>query len=158
MGELLDKLKERMDSMTQEELDAEYESITHEKFWNRWVENVHNLSNGELLSLISKVKTKYESDEYVNSEYKMGYEPRMPLYELLYHYACKYGVDILEETTEPWNDDFTAGRFKIADAYILELLIGQGTVINVYAIDEWKQHDEYLRKYYNKDNYEICRG
>ena len=132
--------------MTQEELDAEYESITHENFWNRWVEKVNSLDKNKRTELIEKVQKKYRSDEYKDKEWKKGCEPREELYTLLCHYACRYGEDILQKRVSAGDIlYFCCGLYLVDDSYVVEYNNGQGGAIDVYTIAEYKEYQRRMK-------------
>lgn len=147
-SEIIKRIQEETERMTPEEREAEYEALTHAKFYARWVEKVHNLSIEERIDIIGKCKVKYESDEYAKKEYSKGYEPRMSLYDILIEYSRKYGKNIYEERIKSGDLlPFCYGDlYLIDDAYIVELLMGQGSVIHVYTPQEYKEHQEYLER------------
>lgn len=154
MDGVLKRLREKLDSMSEEEKERWAESITHTKFNNRWVERIHGLSVEKRVELIGKCKTKYESKEYRERELRLGYEPRTDLFFILAEYAERYGKNIYKERTA--NGDilmFCNGTLWLVDnTYIVELLIGQGSAVNVFTIDEYEEHQKYLKDVYEKEN------
>lgn len=91
----------------------------------RYINKLANLTIGQRSEFIQKCIDKYESNEYVNKEYKLGYEPRCPLYDVIFNYASRYGESL------ECNEDFLAERYKF-DNWIVELYIGQGSFIRIY--------------------------
>lgn len=154
MDSVLKRLSEELDSMSEEEKESLFESVTHTKCKNRWVERIHNLSVEKRIELISKCKTKYESKEYYERAYSRGYEPRTELFFMLVEYAEKYGKNIYEERVTKGdilmfcNGDL----YLVDDTYIVELLIGQGSAVNVFTIEEYEEHQKYLKDIYEKEN------
>lgn len=122
---MIEQLKKHLASMSKEELDAEWESITHEKFYNRWVEKLHSLPVENRNTLIAKVINKYKSDAYIKRELGLGYEPRCSLYTILQKYAEKYGRDV------PFDGEFVASAMVIDNTWRVILYIGQGSFIRV---------------------------
>lgn len=151
---LLQRLKAHLDSMSEEEKERFAESITHTKFNNRWVERIHSLSTEKRIKLIGKCKVKYDSKEYREREWKLGYEPRRYLFFMLVEYAERYGKNIYEERAAKGDIlMFCNGTlWLVDDTYIVELLIGQGSAVNVFTIDEYEEHQKYLKDVYEKEN------
>lgn len=123
MVDLVKILREHLDSLTPEQKEAEWESITHEKFWSRWTEKFHNLGKEKRDEFIEKAIKKYECDEYIDKEYRLGYEPRKPLYNLFLQYGIRYG-----EADDTFGTTCGAYRF---DDWIVCLYIGQGSYITL---------------------------
>lgn len=92
---------------------------------NEYVDWFHTLTPENRLDIIKKINTKYDSDDYYYRETGMGYEPRKPLYDLLYEYAEKYG-----EKSDDVNGFFPEFKY-VFDNVEVSLLIGQGSVIQV---------------------------
>lgn len=130
MNNMLEKLKQYLASKTKEELAEEWENITHEKFYSRWVEKLHSLSVGDRNTFIEKVVKKYNSMEYFNREYRMGYEPRCPLYILLQKYAERYG----EPLPATYSTYFVESARSIDSKWAVRLFVGQGSFIKVERI------------------------
>lgn len=135
MGDIARRLKERLEKMTPEEKEAEFEAITHTKFWNRWCEKFHNLGKEKRYEIVEKVKKKYNSDEYKRKEYKLGYEPREELFSLFAHYAEIYGK-VLED--KKYYTAFVGDAMIFDDTWVVQILYGQGAVIHVNHIDTFK--------------------
>lgn len=109
-----------------------------------WIKKFHNLPEERQISIIQRIKDKYSSPEYLNKEYKLGYEPRTPLYFLLFAYSRVYGEDLYLQYCEKL--DFCGGIYKI-NSYIIELMIGQGSVINLFDEKEFNDYLNRLEKY-----------
>lgn len=150
----LERLKTKFESMSDDEKECFFEDITHTKFNKRWVERIHGLSTERRIELIGKCKTKYDSKEYRDREYNLGYEPRTELFFMLVEYAEEYGKNIYEERVAK-GDILTfcsGGLYLVDDTYIVELLIGQGSAVNVFTIEEYEEHQKYLKNVYEKEN------
>lgn len=104
--------------------------IDEERLKTFQLERVHRLFGSNLDSIIEKIFTKYESDEYINSEYKKGYEPRRDLYYLLYDYAEIWGREATENEWEKYGNTFSAD-VRILGNWVFNLMIGQGSFIKV---------------------------
>lgn len=77
--------------------------------------------------VIEHIMQKYESDAYVNKEYKLGYEPRRPLYYFLFDYATKRGDRCRDER---YMNPFTGGIYYLG-SYVIQIMHGQGSVIKI---------------------------
>lgn len=97
-----------------------------------WVEKVHALGAEKRYETIRKIKAKYDSDEYIDSEYHKGYFPRTPLYNLLVDYARIHGTP----TTEGVNEYFPEDAYIVDDKIIVRIIFGQGSVVHVEFIEE----------------------
>lgn len=126
METIVERLKEYLNSKSQKEIEEDWERITHTKFYDIWVEKLHGLDKDLRSNLIKKVIEKYKSQEYLNREYSLGYEPRMELFTLLQKYAEKYGDDIPDEY-----GDFVASALLVDSKWLVKLFIGQGSYITV---------------------------
>lgn len=148
----LEKLKKLLDS---EEFKKDMELLAlrekrKEEVENRYIEKFHSLRLTSRWNIIEKIRTKYDSDEYVRREYRMGYEPRTPLYFLLLEYARKYGMTILDEYGE---DLAFCAELFLVDGYYVELMIGQGSVVHVMDkkafLEMLERNEECKKKYAN---------
>lgn len=107
----------------------------------RYIKFIHNLSPEERHKAFIKLKRKYESQKYIESEYKKGIYPRTELYEPILGYAEIYGEEL--ETPEY----FCTGKYLIDEKWIIEQFDGlRETTINLYMIvkfnlDLWKPDD-----------------
>jgi len=80
--------------------------------------------------IIEKIITKYESDEYILKEMKLGFEPRCPLYYFMFNYAEKYGRECNDKEYEKYGNDFTGGLYFI-NGYYIQIMHGQGSAIRI---------------------------
>lgn len=106
----------------------------------RYIKFIHDLDPEERHKAFVKIKRKYESPEYIDSEYKKGIFPRTELYEPILGYAEIYG----EELESP--EFCCTGKYLIDGKWIVERFDGQGTIINLYMVvkfnlDLWKPDD-----------------
>ena len=127
METLVERLKEYLNSKSPKEIEDDWERITHIKFYDRWVDKLHSLDKDLRSNLIRKVIEKYSSQEYIDREYSLGYEPRMELFTLLQKYAEKYGENVPDEY-----GDFVASALLVDSKWLVKLYIGQGSEIDVY--------------------------
>lgn len=130
MGINMEKLKQIIDSGEAKEY---FDKIRQEEdrinaFLDRQAERLHKMVDFE--GFVDKVIAKYESDEYRSRWWSRGIEPQEMLFDVLLHYASKYGRDLgLGEYLEQSNP-FTA-ELKYCRGYYFHLMIGQGSVIHV---------------------------
>jgi len=122
-----------------------YQEIDNNKKRNeRYVDKLHSLYGTNIDVIIEKIINKYDSKEYRNREYKMGYEPREDLYWLLLSYAEKYGKPCNERK---YYNMFTSEAFFIG-SYVIQAMDGQGSVVHIDKIRSTKKAEtpEILRK------------
>ena len=86
-----------------------------------------------------KIREKYESDEYVRSEYSKGYEPRCPLFGVILDYAEDYG-----EALDP-DVDFCAAKFHIDNTWVIRLFVGQGSFEHLDLISEDRHNERFWK-------------
>jgi hypothetical protein len=96
----------------------------------RQVERFKKYSEGRLDEVIKKIIEKYESDEYVRREYRLGYEPREKLLWVALGYAEQYCTPC--EDPEYVNP-FTGEMFYLG-SYVIQVMHGQGSVIRIDKI------------------------
>lgn len=93
-----------------EELEKRESKIT--KFYERYIKKIMALSKKEREALVQKIIDKYDSDAYVRREYRLGYQPRECLFDILYYWAANYG----KETEDEGEDDyFPIERYIVDD-------------------------------------------
>lgn len=97
---------------------------------DKYCEFFHNLSKEEKLKILKKLKNKYDSDKYKDSEYKKGYIPRTPLYSLLIYYCEKYNLPMENENN---NSYFPEIQYNFEDIAQVGIIYGQGvhTYLNI---------------------------
>lgn len=96
----------------------------------RWVEKFKDRCESDLDGVLEKLFNKYNSDEYVAREHKIGCEPREPLLWLAYEYASTHCQPCEDEK---YFNDFTADAYYIG-SYVIQLMIGQGSALRVDKI------------------------
>lgn len=99
---------------------------------DKYVDKLHSMSSQERKTLIERVIQKYDSDEYVNKEYRLGREPQRSLFDILYKYAVVYGVEIDTENESV----FCYGHYIIDNEFVLRIYLGQGCFISVEYVGE----------------------
>ena len=88
MSELIDNLEKFFESEEgKASIEKWYNDILNKKLrLESWVNRFHNKYGEEkaFRDIVERIKKKYDSDEYHKKEYKIGYEPRKPLYDLIF--------------------------------------------------------------------------
>lgn len=131
-NEMMEALKKHIEFLESDEgklyIEKIKEKIEIEKrFKDRWIERLKKHIEPNIDLAIEKLLKKYDSDEYVNREYKLGYEPRNQLLWLVYDYAEKYCKECEDEK---YLNDFTASAYYIG-SYVIQMMIGQGSVVTI---------------------------
>lgn len=125
---MIENLKNFLDSPEGEKAMNNFEEIMskesdqEKRNYERFCRLIHK--NG-LDVMINKINNHYLSDNYINREYEMGFEPREPLNTYLLEYFEEFG----EENHEDWGM-FTCCQYQI-DRWIVGLAVGQGSFIYV---------------------------
>jgi len=100
-----------------------------ERFWNKHKDNLD--------SIIDKIVFKYNTKEYREREFKIGYyDPRESLYDLLLEVAKVHGKELTEDEYEAKDQEmlmFTQ-HIHILGSYEIELVCGQGCYVHVSKI------------------------
>jgi hypothetical protein len=131
-NEMMEALKKHIEFLESDEgklyIEKIKEKIEIEKrFKDRWIERLKKHIEPNVDLAIEKLLKKYDSDEYVNREYKLGYEPRNQLLWLVHDYAEKYCEECYDEK---YLNDFTASAYYIG-GYVIQMMIGQGSVVTI---------------------------
>jgi hypothetical protein len=95
------------------------------------VERFKQKAEADLTGTMAKLLAKYESDEYRDREYRMGYEPREDLLWLAFEYARTYCVECDDDK---YLNDFTGEAYYIGN-YVIQIMHGQGSCIRVDEIE-----------------------
>lgn len=101
-----------------------------EDILNRHVEQFKQKCQHRLDEVIEMLIKKYDSDEYVRREYRLGYQPRERLFWLLLEYAKVYGLECSDQ--KYWND-FTGEAYYVG-SYVIQVMHGQGSAIRIDKI------------------------
>ena len=122
-------LKEHLESEEGRESIRRYAQKIYNKEMvrRRWVQKFKDRYENDLGTILEKLIAKYDSDEYVNREHKLGYEPRQPLFDLVWDYAQEY---CKEYRGKKHLTPFTVGAYNIG-SYVIQLLSGQGSYIRI---------------------------
>lgn len=131
-NEMMEALKKHIEFLESDEGKLYIEKIKEKeeikkRFKDRWIERLKKHIEPDIDLVIEKLLKKYDSDEYVNREYKLGYEPRNQLLWLVYDYAEKYCKECEDEK---YLNDFTASAYYIGN-YVIQMMIGQGSVVTI---------------------------
>lgn len=107
--------------------------IADEKVEQQWIEKFRALDIKKRKEIINKLIKKYWGDDYRNREYKLGYEPRVPLFGTLLDYGEMYGREL--DTSDSY---FPQTAFAIEEGFKVSATFGQGTFVDVveYAEEE----------------------
>ena len=93
----------------------------------RNIERFKKYAEHRLDEVLEKIITKYDSDEYVRREYRLGYEPR----ETLLWVALNYAEEYCEPCEDPqYANPFTGEMYWIG-SYVIQVMHGQGSVIRI---------------------------
>lgn len=147
MGKILENIKTWFESDEGKASLERYANklVLKENRKERYIGYIHKNWSHRIDEVIEKVMTKYESDEYVRKEYKRGYEPRRPIYYLLYEYAEKHGEECNDEK---YINDFTGGIYYLG-SYAIQIMHGQGSVVRIDECKERKR-DNKINKVINE--------
>ena len=125
-------------SITEESVRKFFEEKEQEeKLYASQVDRFYQRHKENMPAIIEKIMAKYDSNEYVNKEYKLGYQPREDLYWVLMSIAGKYGtkVELNEENAKkyPKLNMFTSVSY-IFEGYLIQQMDGQGSVVRIDKI------------------------
>lgn len=89
---------------------------------DRNVERFKKYAEHRLDEVLEKIINKYDSDEYVNREYRLGYEPREKLLWVALDYADKY----CKPCEDPQYANPFTGEMYYIGSYVIQVMHGQG--------------------------------
>ena len=107
----------------------------------RYIQWIHDHYKDRLDEIIEKLCNKYDSDEYIRREYKIGYQPRETLMWTMLTYATTYGTEFTQEEYAKYAGMFTGEMFYLED-WVFEVLYGQGTALLVYRKQNLKENND----------------
>jgi hypothetical protein len=107
----------------------------------RHIQWIHDNCKDRLDEIIEKLCIKYDSDEYVNREQSLGYQPRETLMWTMLTYATTYGTEFTQEEYAKYAGMFTGEMFYLED-WVFEVFYGQGTAISVYKKENLKENKD----------------
>lgn len=139
MGELMNRLKKVLDEQKSNHVD----NWVKKYFWKyevdkNWAKKFNTLSIERRSNIIEKIIEKYNSDKYNDKEYKHGRMPTHDLYNILFEYGKLYGKDVVNEYIKDY-EPFIAGAYRIDDIWDVILLMGQGSLIQVFKFNNRKK-------------------
>ena len=125
-------------SITEESVRKFFEEKEQEeKLYASQVDRFYQRHKENMPAIIEKIMAKYNSNEYVRKEYKLGYEPREDLYWILESIASKYGVEVKLNKKNgkkyPQLNMFTGSAY-IFEGYLFQTMHGQGSVVRIDKI------------------------
>lgn len=132
MSELLESVMrwfENPENVKKFEKDLEHKEFLKKKY----MDYISKLKVEERKSLLRKIMNKYESDEYIKREYRIGYQPRESLYDPAIDWMIEYGK---EYEDEDYKDCVFPIKSYISDNITLTLIYGQGTKVIFDILDE----------------------
>lgn len=107
----------------------------------RYIQYIHDNYKDQLDEIIEKLCDKYNSDEYINREQKIGYQPRETLLWTMLTYATTYGTEFTNEEYAKYAGMFTGEMFYLEN-WVFEVFYGQGTAISVYKKENLKENKD----------------
>ena len=127
MSVILEQLKAFLDSEEGKTFVKEEQNrmLFHREHINKYVEKLFNMGPIMRDSLFSKIKTKYDSDEYYHRWIDRGIEPPEVLYDYILEYGFKYGkLNTIEDAY------FGYDSYIIDDTWVITCWYGQGVSYN----------------------------
>jgi len=103
----------------------------------------HAKYKDNLDAVVERLLLKYDSDEYINRELSLGYQPRETLLWFLFEYATHYCEVCLDEK---YLNDFTGAAYYIG-SYVIQVMYGQGSVIRLEKLTEPRKHNTYTNRF-----------
>jgi len=131
MSEILDTIFEQLKAYLESDegkADIKRENdkaIFRNVLMTKYMDYLHNMSIEERDALFTKIKAKYESDEYYYRWINRGIEPPEDLYHYILEYGYNYGVP-----NEIQNAHFGYDSFIIDGHWVITAWYGQGTAYN----------------------------
>lgn len=128
---ILEQLKAFLDSEEGKTFVKEEQNrmLFHREHINKYVEKLFNMGPIMRDVLFSKIKTKYDSDEYYHRWIDRGIEPPEVLYDYILEYGFKHGIPNTIEDAH-----FGYDSYIIDDTWIITCWYGQGTAYNFNRI------------------------
>lgn len=104
-------------------------AIFRKSLMAKYMDYLHNMSIEERDALFTKIKAKYDSDEYYYRWMNRGFEPPENLYDYILEYGCRYGI-----FNEIEDAHFGYDSFIIDGHWVITAWYGQGTAYNFNKI------------------------
>lgn len=129
----VDAFKKQIDEYIEsEQYSIDLKKMEHRKMLEeRNIEYIRNMGPEKRIDAIRKLIKKYSSEEYINRERSIGaYEPRCPLYDVLFGYAVKYCT----ASQYNLNEYFGEEQYDIDGIFVIGQIYGQGSFIYCYEV------------------------
>lgn len=104
-------------------------AIFRKSLMTKYMDYLHNMSIEERDALFTKIKVKYDSDEYYYRWINRGFEPPEYLYYYILEYGYRYGI--LNEIEDA---HFGYDSYIIDNSWVITAWYGQGTAYNFNKI------------------------
>ena len=139
--EQLQKLRDFLNSPEGEESIKRFRAKlkADEERKERYIQYIHDNYSDRLDEIIEKLLDKYNSDDYVNREHRIGYQPREKLLWVMSTYADKYGTEFTKEEYNKYCGMFTGSMYYLGD-WVFEIIFGQGSALLVYKKEDLKEN------------------
>lgn len=127
MSEIIKQLKAYFES-EEGKADIKRENnktIFRNALMTKYMDYLHNMSIEKRDALFTKIKAKYDSNEYYYRWINRGIEPPKNLYDYILEYGYNYGVP-----NEIQNPYFAYDSFIIDGHWVITAWYGQGTAYN----------------------------
>lgn len=131
MSEILDGIFEQLKAYLESDegkADIKRENdkaIFRNSLMTKYMNYLHNMSIEERDALFTKIKAKYDSDEYYYRWINRGIEPPDDLYYYILEYGYRYGVgNVIEDA------HFGYDSYIIDNQWVITAWYGQGTAYN----------------------------
>lgn len=131
MSEILDTILDQLKAYLESEegkADIKRENdkaIFRKNLMAKYMDYLHNMSIEERDGLFTKIKAKYDSDEYYYRWINRGIEPPQDLYYYILEYGYIYG-----KVNEIKDAHFGYDSYIIDNTWIITAWYGQGTAYN----------------------------
>lgn len=128
----IEKVKEWLNSPEGEESIKRFSEKmkAEEERKQRYIKYIHYNYKNRLDEIIQKLVDKYDSNEYINREYSLGYQPRETLLWVIFTYVKECGTEFTDEEYQKYGCMFTGEMYYLGD-WTFEVMHGQGSVLNV---------------------------
>lgn len=131
MSEILDGIFEQLKAYLESDegkADIKRENdkaIFRNSLMTKYMNYLHNMSIEERNVLFTKIKAKYDSDEYYYRWINRGIEPPDDLYYYILEYGYRYGIlNVIEDA------HFGYDSYIIDNSWVITAWYGQGTAYN----------------------------
>lgn len=105
--------------------------VNAQEVQKRFSERFDTFTEDQKNDFIEKCMNKYYSDEYNKREDKIGVQPRRCLFTYLLEYADKNCESLSYRA-----NDFVAVCYRLTQKYVIDLMVGQGSIVDIYEFEE----------------------